>query len=123
VLDDADLVVVVATADPIGLQRVVRGLGDLAEAATVSDHVLVLNRVRRAVAGRSGSELDAAVRRFTGLDPLAHLPYDRQWLDAALSSGRTLAEVRRSSPLRREVAGLAKGVLDRLSEPKESSPA
>jgi len=116
VLNDADLVVVVASADPIGLQRAVRGLGELAEAAPVADHVLVLNRVRRAVAGRgTRSELDAAARRFAGLEPVAHLPYDRQWLDAEVSSGRTLAEVRRSSPLRREVARLAGVVLDRVA--------
>jgi len=123
-LDDADLVVVVASADPVGLQRVVRSLGELAAAVSVSDHVLVLNRVRRAVAGRNGgSELAAAARRFTGLEPFALLPYDRQWLDAALSSGRTLAEVRRSSPLRREVALLAAAVLARLAETAQPSPS
>jgi Flp pilus assembly CpaE family ATPase len=113
ILNDADLVVAVGSGDPIGLQRVARGIGDLLEAVGVGEPMLVLNRVQRSGPGRKPTdELSAVARRFTGLVPRAFLPYDRHWLDVALSSGRTLAEVRRSSPLRRAVAELAVQILD-----------
>ena len=55
VLEDADLVLVVGSADPIGMQRLVRGLGELRDAELDRPVWVVLNRVRRgAVPGTRG---------------------------------------------------------------------
>jgi MinD-like ATPase involved in chromosome partitioning or flagellar assembly len=111
VLDDADLVLVVGSADPIGMQRLVRGLTDLREAEVGAPAWIVLNRVRDgAVPGDTRAELTAALERFDGRRPAAFLPADGRSLDAAVASGRLLREVSPAGPLRRSVAELAESI-------------
>ena len=108
VLDDADCVLVVGAADPIGMQRLVRGLAELREAEVGSAVQVVLNKVRRGVVpGDPRAELVGALELFSGTTPVALLPYDRESLDAALATGRSLGEARPGSPLRAAVAELA----------------
>ncbi|GAB2487931.1 AAA family ATPase [Jatrophihabitans fulvus] len=108
VLDDADLVVAVGSADPIGMQRLVRGLTELRDAEIAAPVWVVLNRVRSAaVPGDTGNELRAALERFAGRPPAALLPADGKALDAALAVGRTLREAAPASPLRRGLVELA----------------
>lgn len=108
VLDDADVIVVVGAADPIGMQRLVRGLADLREAEVPGEVRVVLNRVRPTVVpGDPALELRAALERFAGRTPAALLPADVRALDSALAGGRLLSEASAGSPLRRAVAELA----------------
>ena len=108
VLDDADAVLVVGAADPIGMQRVVRGLAELRDAEVAATPSVVLNKVRRGVVpGDPRAELSAALELFSGVTPAALLPYDRESLDAALATGRSLGEARPSSPLRKAIAEFA----------------
>jgi Flp pilus assembly CpaE family ATPase len=108
VLDDADLVLVVGSADPVGMQRLVRALTDLADAEIAAPVEVVVNKLRRGpVPGDPTAEVPAALHRFSGRTPLALLPYDRGALDQAMATGRTLREVRPASPLRRAVIDLA----------------
>jgi MinD-like ATPase involved in chromosome partitioning or flagellar assembly len=98
----------VGAADPIGLQRLVRSLADLADLDGKAPVEVVVNKVRRgAVPGDPAAEVTAALERFAGRAPLALLPYDRDSLDAALASGQLLREARPNSPPRRAVADLA----------------
>ena len=114
VLDDADLIVVVGSADPIGMQRLVRGLGELRDAEVAAPVWVVLNRVRAGVVpGDAASELRAALERFAGRTPAGLLPADHRAVDAAVAAGRLLSESTPSSPLRvalRELAGAVSGV-------------
>lgn len=104
----ADLVLVIGSADPIGMQRLVRGLDELRLAELEAPSWVVLNRVRGGtVPGSTGAELDAALRRFAGRAPAAMLPHDQAAVDRALVAGKMLAEVAAGSPLRRAVAELA----------------
>jgi MinD-like ATPase involved in chromosome partitioning or flagellar assembly len=108
VLDDADCVVVVGGADPIGMQRLVRGLRELRDAEVTAPQRVVLNKVRHGVVpGDPRAELTGALASFTGVKPAALLPYDRETLDLALASGRTLGEHRPSGPLRHAIGELA----------------
>jgi MinD-like ATPase involved in chromosome partitioning or flagellar assembly len=108
VLDDADLIVVVGAADPIGMQRLVRGLAELREAELPAPVWVVLNRVRDgAVPGDVRAELTAALERFAGRTPAALLPAAGRSLDAALATGRLLREADPGSRLRQAVAELA----------------
>jgi MinD-like ATPase involved in chromosome partitioning or flagellar assembly len=108
VLDDADLIVVVGAADPIGMQRLVRGLAELRDAEVAAPTWVALNRVRSGVVpGEVGTELTAALQRFAGRSPAALLPADGRAVDAALATGRSLAEASPTSPLRRAVVDLA----------------
>ncbi len=109
VLDDADRVVVVGAADPIGVQRLVRALAELRDIEVEAPQTLVLNKVRRtAVPGDARAELGEALESFAGAQPAALLPYDRDALDAALAGGRALGEDRPGSALRRAVTDLAR---------------
>lgn len=116
-LTDADAVLAVGTADPVGLQRLVRGLAALREA--VPDVVVpqvVLNRVRRsAVRGDVERELAAAVHRHTGLAVEAFVPLDVDGVDAAVTAGRPLREASPTSPARVALAGLAARALGQPS--------
>ena len=108
VLDAADVVLAVGSADPIGIQRLVRGLSELRDAEVVAPVWVVLNKVRRSVVpGDPPTELRAALDRFAGRRPAALLPNDQPSLDAALVAGKTLGEVRPASPLRQSVITLA----------------
>lgn len=111
VLDDADLLLVVGSADPIGVQRLVRALAELGDAGIATPVWVVLNKVRSGVVpGDAAAELTAALQRFAGRAPAAMLPADAPALDAALAVGRLVGEINLSSPLRRAVADLAAAI-------------
>ncbi|MDT4979327.1 MAG: hypothetical protein QOG07_1206 [Pseudonocardiales bacterium] len=118
VLDQADVILAVGAADPIGLHRLVRGLAELRDAEVSAPIWVVLNKVRRGVvAGDPASELTAALERFAGRTPAALLPLDQEAVDAALAAGRLLGESRPSSPLRQAVAELAAALVGVPAQP------
>ncbi|HEY0506929.1 MAG TPA: chromosome partitioning protein [Blastococcus sp.] len=117
VLEDADTVLCVSGADPVALQRSIRALDELREVLPDVDPVLVVNQVRRGpVSGDPRREIGAALERFAGREVQFFLPADRRATDAALTSGRTLAEVAGGSPLRVALRSLA-AALAGLPEP------
>lgn len=102
----ADEVVVVGGADPVGLQRLVRGLDELR--ALRAPGRIVINRVRAAAVGvgperRIGDTLE----RFAGVTATAMIPDDGPGVDGAMLVGRTLMEHAASSPARAAIARLA----------------
>ncbi|HLZ36469.1 MAG TPA: hypothetical protein VKP64_01650 [Mycobacteriales bacterium] len=102
------MIIPVGSADPVGLQRLIRGLPELRELRPELDLVVVVNRVRKTVVpGDPHREVAAALARYAGVTDLTVVPYDRSALDAALASGRTLSEVAPRSPARTAIAGLA----------------
>jgi MinD-like ATPase involved in chromosome partitioning or flagellar assembly len=114
-LQAADIVVVVGGADPVGLQRLVRGLEDLRDAAVPvpAARVVVVNRVRASAVGRRAeSQVRDALARYGGVDDVHLVPDDPAGLDAALLAGRVLAECAPGSPARAAFLGLA----DRVRE-------
>ncbi|HEV7194199.1 MAG TPA: hypothetical protein VGN35_13450 [Jatrophihabitantaceae bacterium] len=111
VLDSADLVVAVGSADPIGVQRLIRGLAELRDTGVAAPVRVVLNKARPGVIrGDPGRALEPLLSRLAGRPPDAVLPDDRDALDAATAAGRLLAEVRAASPLRRALVSLAGSV-------------
>jgi Flp pilus assembly CpaE family ATPase len=104
----ADTVIAVGAADPVGLQRLVRALGDLSEAVPGVNPVVVLTKVRSGVVGTEPrKQLAAALERYAGVHDVTFLPYDREPLDDALRQGRMLADVAPESVVRQALAGLA----------------
>ncbi|GAB3578673.1 AAA family ATPase [Calidifontibacter terrae] len=107
VVEQADAVVVVAAADPIGLTRLVRSLEDLPGMTSV-EPTIVVTKVGRAASGRGAeSAVRDALARFAGVDPLL-VPDDRDALGAALLEGRTLHEHAPGSVALRAIATLAR---------------
>ena len=111
VLEAADTVLCVSGADPVSLQRSIRALDELRDVLPDVEPVVVVNQVRKGpVPGDPRREIAAALERFAGRDVRFFLPADRRATDAALASGRTLAEVAPGSPLRTALRSLAVAV-------------
>lgn len=104
----ADVVLAVGAADPVGVQRLIRGLAALREAVPAAEPQVVVNRLRKGVVpGDPEREVATALQRFAGVAGVWTLPYDRPAADRALAEGRTLAEVVEGAPLQRALAELA----------------
>lgn len=107
-LEAADVVLAVGAADPIGLRRLVRGLGELRALVPDASVQVVVNRVRKgAVPGAAEQEIAAALDRYAGVSSPVFVPYDRAGLDAALAAGRSLGEAAPGSPARLAMAAIA----------------
>lgn len=107
-LENADMVLVVGSADPVGLQRLVRGLGELKEAVPGVAPLVVVNRLRSSgVPGDAGREIRGALQRYAGVDDVVLVPLDVAGVDGAVATGRTLTEAAQSSPTRLALAALA----------------
>ncbi len=105
-LERADDLVVVGAGDPIGLQRLVRAVQDLASVPSPTPRVVV-NKVRAsAVGARPERRIAEALDRFAGMDDLSFLPHDPATVDAAMFAGKSLAEFAPASDLRRAFVAL-----------------
>jgi MinD-like ATPase involved in chromosome partitioning or flagellar assembly len=109
VLKAADLVVAVASADPIGIARFVRAVADLPRGASGSELVTVINRVRRAAIGRGdpAQQIALALGRYADIAESVMVPDDAAMADAAVATGRTWSEVAPTSAARMAVRKLA----------------
>lgn len=112
VLEAADTVYAVGAADPVGLQRLVRGLAELADAVPGVAPVVVVNKLRGSVIpGNGEQEIRGALARYAGVTDVVFVPADVAGLDTALAGGRTLAEAAPASPARLALAGVAAELL------------
>ena len=103
-LEVADEVVVVGSADPVGLSRLARGLVELREHTAGAPVRVVVNRMRPTL-GWSEKDITAMVEGFARLTGLHFLPDDRAVVDRALVAGRSVVEAG-DSALGRAVGGL-----------------
>lgn len=111
-LEAADQVVAVGSADPVSLQRLVRGLDELSE-ITSAPVTVVVNRLRAGAVGRDPARrVREALERFAGISEVVLVEEDRAGLDAVVLAGQTLREGCPGSPARaglRELAGRVGG--------------
>jgi Mrp family chromosome partitioning ATPase len=106
-LEDADVIVAVGAADPVGMQRLIRGVADLREIVPNADLRIVLNGLRKGPVGPDPqAQLAQALERYAGITVTAFVPYDRAGCDAMLAAGRLLAECASGSPIRAPLAAL-----------------
>ncbi|MDQ1715349.1 MAG: hypothetical protein QOC60_1294 [Frankiaceae bacterium] len=112
-LAEADLVVAVVAADPIGIQRFIRALPELRE-ATQGDIAVVVNKTRGVVVpGDAQAEIAAALQRYAGVTAVEYVPYDRAGCDRALAGGQPLAAAAANSPARAAITRLARSFVAR----------
>lgn len=112
-LAEADELLLVGSADPVGLQRMVRAVQAVGQVPSPSPRPVV-NRLRASSIGPDPRRrVEESLARFAGLDAVAFLPDDPASTDAALLSGRTLAECAPESELRHAVAEVAAAVTGR----------
>lgn len=116
-LQAADQVVAVGSADPVSLQRLVRGLGELSE-VTSAPTTVVVNRLRAGAVGRDpGRRVREALERFAGVSEVVLVAEDQAGVDAAVLAGQTLREARPTSPARTGLRELASRVGGRRLAP------
>ncbi|WP_191413734.1 regulator [Salinibacterium sp. ZJ450] len=120
-LREADHVIAVGAADPVGLSRFLRAHVDLLE--TVSTHrvSVVMNRVRSSAIGLDpAGQVAQTLYRFGGISAPALIPYDRAAFDAALLGGVTLTDVAGKSAARIAVRTLVTSSV--LPRPASAKP-
>lgn len=97
----ADDIVAVGAADPVGLSRLLRALGDLADAAPETRAHVIVNRVRASAVGASPfAQVSSTLMRFGGVEAAALVPDDPAAFDRAVLTGRTLRDAAPKSPAR-----------------------
>lgn len=118
----ADVVVVVGAGEPVGIQRLVQALQDLAEAGLVqARRVVVVNRIRASAAGPYPEQaVVEALVRYAGVEDPVLVPDDRAALDRAMLAGETLRVAAPHSPARLAVAALARDLAGRGEQPAGS---
>jgi MinD-like ATPase involved in chromosome partitioning or flagellar assembly len=106
----SDEVLVVGGADPVALQRFVRGMQELGTVPSGTPRP-VINRVRASAVGADPrSRIAASLERFAGLSAVHFIPDDPAAADGSLLAGRSVVEHAPDSALRRAIADLASTV-------------
>jgi MinD-like ATPase involved in chromosome partitioning or flagellar assembly len=108
----ADEVVAVGTADPVGLSRLARGLVELRETVGPVPIRLVVNRMRPTL-GWTERDVTSMVSGFARPVALHFLPEDRDVVDRALVTGRTLTESAPDSALVGALTEVAEAIVPR----------
>ncbi|MFF2633918.1 CpaE family protein [Microbacterium sp. NPDC058021] len=97
---EADLVVAVASADPVGIARFVRGHAELRATIGATPVVVVVNRLRGGVLGVDPrGQVRATLERFCGIREVWFLPHDQKAADAAMLAARPVLDVAGRSAL------------------------
>jgi Flp pilus assembly CpaE family ATPase len=117
-LEQADHLIAVGAGEPVGPQRLVRGLTELGHVPSPPP-VVVVTRVRPSAAGpHPGTAIRELLGRFSGVEDVALVPDDRDACDAAMLAGRTLVEHAPTSRARAAIAELARRILpERMPQP------
>jgi MinD-like ATPase involved in chromosome partitioning or flagellar assembly len=117
-LQQADLVVAVARADPVGLHDFIRGYQQLRDLGIDPRSIrVVVNQVRGGLFGGDAvPQIRAALRRYLGVEPSVFVPYDRAAMDNALMLGKALREVRQGSAMQLAMAEIAASVVSAPAE-------
>jgi Flp pilus assembly CpaE family ATPase len=111
-LEACDLVVVVGSADRVGLQRLLVGLAELREALPDARTTVVLNRVRSSAVPGPEQARDA-LRRYAGVERVTCVPLDTTGVDGAHAAGRPPVEAVPGSPARQALQQLAVSLVGR----------
>ena len=98
---EADHVVAVGAADPVGLSRFLRAHVDLVEAsATTNAHGRHEQGAGIRYRHESAGQVTQTLSRFGGIESPVLVPHDQSALDGAVLSGRSLIDVAPRSPAR-----------------------
>ncbi len=117
-LEQADVVVAVGSADPVGLARLSAGLAEVSRLAPQASIRVVVTRVRAGAVGkRPQAAIAQTLRDHTGLAadvPTRFVPADPSAYDRCLLHGQTLAEGAPGSPARAAMQAEATELLQNL---------
>ena len=110
VLAEADEIVAVASADPLGISRFLRDHGELSRLAAPSRIRVVVNRLRPGPLGLDArGQIRRTLERFAGITDVSFLPFDQRAADASLLHARPMTDVTPRSSFVAAVRALAHG--------------
>ena len=99
-LREADVIVAVCSADPIGIARFVRGYAELRAIAGSTPVLVVANRLRAGGLGLDArGQIRRTLERFAGVRDVAFVPADTRTADAATLAALPIAAVAPRSAL------------------------
>lgn len=111
VLEEADQVFAVTSADPLGIARFVRAHAEARAHIGSTPMTVLVNRVRTGPLGIDArGQIRRALDRFSGITDVQFLPDDPRGLDAALLHSRPVADVVPRAPFASAVRRLANSV-------------
>ncbi|MBO9626985.1 MAG: P-loop NTPase [Microbacterium sp.] len=94
VLREADAVIAVGSADPLGISRLVRDYSELRRLTAPAPVTVVINRVRQGPLGIDArGQIRRTLDRFAGISDVQFFPHDQRATDAALLHARPLTDV------------------------------
>lgn len=119
---EADHVIAVGSADPVGLSRFLRSHVDLLEAVSTHSVTVAMNRIRASAIGMNpNAQVTQTLSRFGGIESPVLVPYDMNAVDGAVLSGRTLADSAPRSPARAAIRDfVASRLLPQPAAPERS---
>jgi len=122
-LEEADHIVAVASADPLGIARFIRAHAELRALTGSTPITVLINQVRPGPLGIDArGQIRRALDRFSGIDDLQFLPHDLRALDGALLHSRPVADVSPRSPFAtavRRTAATLRGVSRETANPEK----
>lgn len=105
---EADAIIAIAAADPLGISRFLREYAELRSLAGETPVTVVANQVRPGPLGIDArGQVARTLERFAGIDDVTFLPYDLRATDAALLHARPIGDVAPRSALVAAIRRLA----------------
>lgn len=94
VLNEADAIIAVASADPLGISRFLRDYAELRNLTAPTPVTVVVNQVRPGPLGLDArGQIRNTLDRFAGIADPMFLPHDRRTADAALLHARPMSDL------------------------------
>ncbi|MBO0980530.1 P-loop NTPase [Microbacterium sp. SD291] len=113
-LREADAIVAVASADPLGISRFLRDHAELRRLTSPTPITVVVNQVRPGPLGIDArGQVRRTLERFAGITEVSFLPFDQRAADAALLHARPMADLTPRSAFVAAVRRLARSTTTR----------
>jgi MinD-like ATPase involved in chromosome partitioning or flagellar assembly len=120
-LREADEVIAVGSADPVGLSRFLRAHADLVETLETERVTVVMNKIRASAIGLNpAGQVAQTLQRFGGIASPVLVPHDQSSLDAAILDGKTLLDSAPKSAARMAIRQFVESRL--LPQPDVAKP-
>ncbi|MEX1078714.1 MAG: regulator [Homoserinimonas sp.] len=118
-LREADQVIAVGAADPVGLSRFLRAHVDLMETVVTDRVTVAMNKIRPGAIGPSpAAQVTGSLERFGGITAPVLIPHDQATLDAAILAGKTIYDTAARSGVRTAIGELVTSRI--LPRPQEA---
>lgn len=121
-LTEADEIIALASADPLGISRFIRDHAELRRVTGQTPIRVVVNRLRPGPLGLDArGQIRRTLDRFAGITDVVFLPFDQRAADAALLHARPMTDVAPRSSFVASVRNLAQDHAATTTAPTDGS--